>query len=165
MKQLRIFTTTLLISFFVFLVACVSVTLKTDGPQTAQGLVYEEPQGQFKRTSDKVFPSWIQEKTGHIISLMSECGNADPSLEALQAEAMQSIDEAQLIKEERINYQQKEALKTTFSGKINNVDTKVQSLVFKKSNCSFTFTFAGRKQNFESEIKHFEKLLESVKVP
>lgn len=145
--------------------ACVSVTLKTESNKPAEGLSYQAPSDPFEKVGDKNYPSWIQKKSGNIISLVSECGSQDLSLTQLQNEVLTALDESKVLKEEKVSFDNREALKTWIQGKTNGVDTKLLVMVFKKNSCNYTLSYGGKEKNFEKDIAAFDRFTTSLRIP
>lgn len=149
----------------IFITACVSVTLKTEPTKPAEGVAYQQPADPFEKAGDKKYPSWIQKKTGNIISLFSECSSQDISLSQLQNDAMTALDESKIVREEKIIFDDREALKTWIEGKTNGIDSKLLVLNFKKADCRYTVSYGGRNKHFEKDLAAFDQFVASLRIP
>lgn len=148
-----------------FITACVSVTLKTEPTKPAEGIAYQQPADPFENAGDKKYPSWIQKKTGNVISIFSECSSQDVSLSQLQNDALAALDEAKIVREEKIKFENHDALKTWIEGKTNGIDSKLLVVNFKKSNCGYTISYGGRNKSFNKDLPAFDQFIASLRIP
>lgn len=166
MKNHKLFSLIILILIPFCLTGCISIGISSS-PEPAKNLSYESPKAPFSahkiKTGDKI---WLSEKTGNSISFISDCSlNSDPSLEALEIDALSGIENIEVQETNTLEYNQRKAKKTVAKGSVDGIKIKVKVISFKKNSCNYNLLFAGKQERFESELSDFDKFAESFKAP
>lgn len=149
------------------LTSCVTIKMGPKEPEKASNLEFKEPNAPFEKlTSASADASWKHKKTGNIISLFSECSaGSESSLESLQGDAARALDEVKTEKDSRFDFNDREAQRTLYSGKIDGVKMNMEVVTLKKNSCSYIISLMGRKDRFESDTTTFESFLKGFKAP
>ena len=146
---------------------CVTVDVAPKKAESAQNVMYADPAPPFKSSANKSTDRlWISAKSGNTISYLSECGGSqEPTLEQLENEALGSLIDMKILSSEKIDYNNREALKTLAEGKVDGVKVKMNLLTLKKNNCNYTLVYGGVAKKFDAEQSYFQTFLESFKAP
>jgi hypothetical protein len=146
---------------------CVSVKLAPpSAPEKAQDVHYKDPAAPFKSSNSKASDRmWISAKTASTISYFTSCSPSEPPLKNIRAAAFSSLENLDITKEEKIQFNGRETLKSDIEGKMEGVPVKVRFLVFKKNSCSYHLSYVALKENFEKEIDQFNNFVKNFKVP
>lgn len=147
--------------------ACVSVNLPNSAGSPAKNVEFSEPSAPFNeikvKTTDK---AWLSGKTGNTMSYYSDCNaSTDPSLKQMETESINVLNKLDILNSKQYDFNGREALETIAQGEVDGVPVKTQLLVFKKNSCNYTITYGGLIQNFDLEVKFFQKFLESFRAP
>jgi hypothetical protein len=153
--------------FFIFtIVSCVSVQIPTTVVEKAKNVTFKAPAGLFKSakspSSDQM---WVSSKTASTISYFTSCSSSEPSLKAIRTNAFSSLEQVEVSKEESIQINEREGLKSNIDGSLEGVPVKVQFIVFKKNSCSYHLSYVALKQNFEKELDQFSSFVQSFRAP
>ncbi len=145
---------------------CVTVDVGSSKSEPAKNVAYLPPplpfQNSASKSSDKL---WIS-PTGNTISYLSDCGGSqEPTLEQLENEALGSLIDLKILKTEKVDYNNRAALKTVAEGKVDGVEVKMNLVTLKKNNCNYTLVYGGISKNFDKELPSFQKFVESFKAP
>lgn len=164
MRQLKFsFLTSCALSFL--LTACVSVSLGPKAPGRAD-VKFNEPASKFTRVSNaNADIAWQSQKTGNTISYLSECPQTESSLDSMASEFHSVLADAKTTSREEKFFNGREALWTQSEGKLDGIDMKVASVVFKRNGCSFLITFVARKGRFKDEYPDYQHFLEGFQAP
>lgn len=157
----------LVIAILFLFSSCVTVDLPSSKLKSAENVNFVGPEAPFESsntsTSDQL---WISKRTGNSISYLSECqSNQELALEQIENDALSTLQELKILDSQKIDYNNREALKTTALGKVDGVLVMMRILTLKKNNCSYTLVYGGIKKNFETEINQFETFLKGFKAP
>ncbi len=146
---------------------CVTVDVAPKKTESAQNVMYTDPALPFKSSPNKSTDRlWISTTSGNTISYLSECGNPqEPTLEQLENEALGSLIDLKILSSEKIDYNNREALKTIAEGKVDGVKVKMNLLTLKKNNCNYTLVYGGVVKNFDAEQSYFQTFIKSFKAP
>lgn len=157
----------ILISLCFAVMGCVSVNLKPKAPLHSTEYKYQAPDASFRKLdNEQTDLAWQNEKSGNTIAVLSECSETrDPSLQDLEAEMTQVLNDHKVIQSQPLTFEEREALRSLIEGKVDGISVSVDVLTFKKNSCSYTLTYMGRSQGFEKERKVFENFLKGFKVP
>jgi hypothetical protein len=145
--------------------SCVSVNLGPGKAVRAKNVEFTPPANPFKEMggadTDK---AWQSEVTGNVIAFFSECGSSDPSLSALLAESLQSLNDSQVEERKDMDFNERTGLFAKAIGRVDGVPVALQILVFKKDGCNFTLTYNGKSNLVAREARQFDGFLSSFKV-
>lgn len=105
--------------------------------------------------------AWHNEAKGAVMHVDSNCGSGlDIPLTALRAHLMIGFTERQVIEEEVIPMDGREALRTRFTAKLDGVPRDILLQILKKNGCVYDFgvvTPVG--PGFEAALPDFDRLL------
>jgi hypothetical protein len=151
----------LIVSLPFLFVSCVSSLLKENPPTFSQEISYTAPAAPFSKMSTPVFPSWKNNKTGNVITIVSDCNpGASFTLQGLHQMIEGSITQPQLIKEENIEFQNRPALTHRVSGQIDGLDIEVYSVSFIRRSCGYVSSLSGKKGSLDSDQQNFEQFIQ-----
>ena len=147
--------------------ACVSVNIGAKAPGKSKGVTYVAPTAPFESLSDTSADSaWQNKRNGNSISFYSSCNDpSDPPLEAVSKDLFNDMTELKVIRQESTPFNGRESLNMEVEGKIDGVDTRIRSLVFKKNDCIYTLSFIGLPKSFEQDRARFESFVRSFQAP
>jgi hypothetical protein len=90
----------------------------------------------------------------------------DVSLIKLSAKLLEHFTAPEILKQDSLNYQKREALKTLARGKLDGVTVDLTFVNLKKNDCLYDFVMITPKANSLSESRiQFETFLSSVEIP
>ncbi|MBC7420786.1 MAG: hypothetical protein H7328_08660 [Bdellovibrio sp.] len=155
-KQLA--ATFLLIAFPIFLVSCVSSILKESPPTFSSDVKWNNLPASFEKMDTGIYPAWKNPRTGNVISIVSDCGNSSGAgLLGLHQLVESSVEEFQLVKEQKLLYKNKSALVHHSEGEVDGSPIEIQSMSFRRKDCGYLTSLSGKKNNLESDRKAFEQ--------
>lgn len=154
-------------SLLFILSSCVTVDVGGPKSEPAKNVSYSNPPVPFRlapaKNTDRL---WISSDSGNSISYLSDCGGAqEPTLEQLENEALASLVDLKILRTEKVEYNNREALKTLAEGKVDGVKVKMSLLTLKKNNCNYTLIYGGVSKNFDKEEKFFQNFIQDFKAP
>jgi hypothetical protein len=155
------------ILFFISMIAgCVSVQIPTTPIEKAKNVSFKAPTSPFKSTkspsSDQI---WVSSKTASTISYFTSCSSSEPALKAIRTNAFSSLDKVEVSKEETIQINDREGLKSNIEGTLEGVPVKIQFVVFKKNSCSYHLSYVALRENFDKELDHFSNFIQNFRAP
>jgi hypothetical protein len=147
--------------------ACVSVNIGAKAGSKSKGVTYNPPAAPFENLNDTPADSaWQNKKNGNSISFYSTCNDpSDPPLESVSKDLFVDMSDMKVIRQDLSQYNGREALNMEVEGKIDGVDTRVRSVVFKKNDCIYTLSFIGLPKSFEQDRVRFENFIGSFQAP
>lgn len=157
----------LLTIFVLFFCACVSINLPSSSAERANKVQFQDPAEPFIQNKTKsADKAWKNIKNGNSISYFSVCNeNSDPALESVLNEFLSSLDTHSITKKENVTFNDREALRAEAEGLLDGVKTRLQFLIFKKNNCTYSISFVGVNKNFDEDKGRFENFLNSFRAP
>ncbi len=160
-----LFTTAILL-FFVS-TACVSVNLSSPKFPKADNVKFKNPQGSFSKTESEnnLDALWISNQTKSTIGFYSICNKNLPPLRNARSNSLNGIEGPEIIKEELIRFNGREALKSIIQGKLEGFLFKIESILFIKNSCLFEISYVSYKENFDQEHNEFQQFLQGFSVP
>lgn len=137
------------------------------GPaEKAKDLKFQAPASPFfdlnSETSDY---SWISEKTGNTISVLSECKESKLTTKEVALDTARGIDNHKIIKSESAAFQKFDGYQVLTTGLVDNSEVKMLIHTFKTSACFITLTYGGLQKNYSSEEKVFDQFISSLVIP
>ncbi|MES3039366.1 MAG: hypothetical protein V4736_15770 [Bdellovibrionota bacterium] len=149
-----------------FTTSCVSVSLPGKEVVPAK-LTLTPPASPFVEVElTGIQYAWQSPATGNIISVISNCaGNADPSLQTMETDAMGAFDKYDILETKEIMFNNRKARRTNISGEIDGIPVMMDMLVTKKNGCRITLNYSGRLTHFTNERTTFNQFVDSVKAP
>lgn len=157
----------LLPAMFLSLSSCVSLPFEKPNIKKSENIIFQKPQEPFVEIKSKNFDNaWLSKSSGNTISFLSECNNPiDPTIDQIEQDSISGINQIEIIQSDTLTFNQRETKNTTIRGKIDGISIKMQLIVFKKNNCSYTILYGGIETVFDSEYSIFKHFLDTFKVP
>ncbi len=157
----------IVILFYFGATACVSVNLKSAGPQKSREYQFQIPEKPFEKIKNQqTDQAWQNPRTGNTIAVLSECSDdKDPTLESLADETVHALTDHKILKTEGFNFQNRAALRTLVEGEMDGVPVQMDVVVLKKNSCAYTLTYMGRSQGIQKDRVSFEKFLKGFEIP
>lgn len=157
-----------LLVFSFCLNGCVSVNLGNKDIAKSQTVRFKAPDRPYEsidlKSADK---AWQSQNTGSTISYLSVCNDpSDPSLEALRDGTLRGIDNLNVEKESRWDFNAREALRTKATGRLDGVKIKIDLVTFKKNYCNYTLSLVGVESRFGStDQQQFDRFVGEFTAP
>jgi hypothetical protein len=108
--------------------------------------------------------AWIANDSGHTIALNSTCDEyRDAPLPALTQHLLMGFTERQLIKQETVPLDGREALRSHYQAKLDGVPIELLLVVMKKNGCIYDFTYLSPVGRFVEKLADFEQFLQGFK--
>lgn len=85
------------------------------------------------------------------------------SLKALSESLLIGIKGKEALERQEITVNGQQALRTIYTGSLNNVPIKIATVVFKKDICIYDFTYASSPENFDLGIVDFDNFVSQFK--
>lgn len=154
-------------SWLILQPGCVSVQLGPKGPDLAKSVRYAAPGQPFQEFNlQDVDKAWKNSKNGNSIAYRSACNDpVETELDSLQQAIMEGLDSAKLETNERTAFNGRDALHSVVQGKLDGVATKIELMIFKKNNCTYTLTYVALPKNFATDQSAFQQFLKSFEAP
>lgn len=157
----------ILFSFYMTLVACISVQLPKEKVAKNSEVIARPPLAPFNEIkaemADKI---WLSSTTGNTISYLSECSTQEEkSIDQFQRDVLSVLQNPKTESSERIKFQGREATKSLTHGIVDGYPVSVWTVIFSKSNCSYSFSYVGLSSRLNQEVSVFESFLQNVRVP
>lgn len=146
---------------------CVSVNLPLNSKHTrSTNMEFNSPRSPFvAQTEEKNLDGlWISEKTKSTIGFYSLCSPNLPPLKNARSNSLNGIENATIVSEKTLNYNQREALQSVIQGKLEGFLFQIESLLFIKDSCLFEISYVSYKDNFDKEHDIYKKFIEDFKV-
>ena len=149
------------------LLSCVTINMVDNDLSKASGMTYDAPPQPFQPfDTDSADKAWQNQQTGSSISYVSSCNESnDPALDQLRKNIVGGISDLTIVKENKIQYNQREALDSTIGGKVDGVAIQNRIVIFKKNNCNYSLSYVALKEKFDKEEVIFENFVRSFKAP
>lgn len=112
---------------------------------------------------DLAFSSSLSDST---ITVNSTC---DPkkknySLKALSESLLIGIKDKKAVKREETSVDGQKALSSTYTGSINDAPVKIETVVFRKGECIYDFTYASPPDSFDDGMVIFKEFISQFRV-
>ena len=158
MKAQAAFKILFFIAFFIgALSACVSVNVPFGPVPKAEKASATKPAAPFSsfvtNTADE---AWISEKTGNTISYLSECKETAERIEDVALDAAKVIEKSKVIKASKGLIDSRDSYDLIVTGKVDTHKVRMAISVFRSKDCTFSLTYGGLEEHFDSELKEFE---------
>lgn len=148
-----------------FFTSCINIPVGPEKAEPSKNASFKTPSPGFSKTigtpSDH---SWINDKTGSMISYKSECSkqslSAKDTLENI-ANEFYAISKTEL---QSFKYNSRKAYRQKLTTEVEGVNTNFDIVVFKKYGCLFLITHTGLTSNFSFTESAFQKFLVAFKV-
>lgn len=148
-------------------ISCVTINVGDNDLSKADGIQFSPPPSPFQELkTSSADEAWQNKATGSSISFVSSCGESqEPTLEQIRKTTIDGIANIEITKEEKMNFNQREALDSIITGKVDGVAIQSRILIFKKNNCNYSISYVSLKEKFQNEQSVFENFLRSFKAP
>ncbi len=152
--------------FLTGLTSCISVSI-TPKIGKSEHVSFKAPPKPFEHiTSPGADEAWQDKSHGNLISFLTACKDpADPSLETIEKDLLSSFEDVKILNTDSSFFDGRESRKTQAQGKVDGISTKLELLVFKKNNCSYSLSYVAVEKNFDQDLPIFHQFLESFKAP
>lgn len=152
--------------FCFFLTSCISVKVPLGPAEKAKDLKFQAPASPyFDLNSETSDFSWISEKTGNTISVLSECKESKLTTKEVALDTARGIDNHKIIKSEPNAFQNFDGHRVMTTGLVDNSEVQMLIHTFRTSSCFVTLTYGGLKKNYSSEESVFDQFQSSLVVP
>jgi hypothetical protein len=150
-----------------FLGGCVSINVGSSKAERSKNVSFQAPDAPFAVLKEThADQAWLNHRNGNSISYFSTCRDpADPSLENITQDLFSDLKDMKTIASDHISFSGREALKSEVEGTVDGVLTRIEALVFKKNDCSYTLSYVGLKSAFEADRAKFETFMKSFQAP
>ncbi len=147
--------------------SCISVGIGPSKAKKATGLTLVAPSPPFVEFESEVGDQvWRNPETGSTISYYSDCSRAsDPNLDEIKFHLLGELDQGKVLEEKRVEYNQRAAIDALLSGSIDGILTQVHLIIFKKSGCIYTLTYASLPHHFAQNRPHFQSFAKEFRAP
>jgi uncharacterized GH25 family protein len=136
----------------------------------SEGLRINFKHSEWKRVSssdsdaDLVFQNEFSKSLIYVESVCQKY--QDVSLEKLSTKLLEHFSAPEVLRQETLNYQNREALKTFARGKLDGVSVDLTFMNLKKNDCLYDFVMITPKANSLEESRlQFEIFLKSIEIP
>ncbi len=104
--------------------------------------------------------AWVipGEQSSMLIDSQCHKRDQDVPLNALTAQLTIGMSDQTLIEQKKIQFQDREAMVTTFELRVEGVKQKMRTLVLKKDGCVFDVVMSTPPEAFEKRLPDFEKI-------
>jgi len=156
-----------LLIFLIFSTGCVSVQIGPKKGEQAKNIKFKTPPEPFVSIdSSDVDYGWKNGINSTSISFRSVCNDTiDPSLDSIQQSLIYGLENVQVLKSQRVPFQQREALNSIILGKLDGIFTKMEFMILKKNNCTYTLSYIALDKMFDSDYLTFKDFLKNFEVP
>lgn len=144
---------------------CVSVSLGPTKAGKADVKINEPSQGFSRIGNTNADVAWQSQKTANTISYLSECPQTESSLESVTNEFHSVLTSLKILNKDTKFYNGRESLWTQSEGKLDGIEMKIASVVFKRNGCSYLLTYVARKDRFKEEYSAFQQFLDGFQAP
>jgi hypothetical protein len=108
--------------------------------------------------------AWMANDTGHSIALNSTCdGYQEAPLPVLTQHLLMGFSGRQLIKQETVPLDGRDALRSHYLAKLDGVPIELLLVVMKKNGCIYDFTYVSPVGQFADKLADFEHFLQGFK--
>jgi hypothetical protein len=105
------------------------------------------------------------DKLGTTITVNSTCNKKmNYSLESLSESLLIGITDKKMVKRDEITIDNEKALESIYSGKLDNVPVRISTVVLKKRDCIYDFTYASSPDSFDRGLGDFKEFVLQFKV-
>jgi hypothetical protein len=144
---------------------CISVNLNKDTPKS-KGLSVSAPASPFRDISlPAADRAWKSDRTGSTISYFSGCQSSLTSPERLRDDALASLPSAKVIDSQSLEFDGREALRSSAEGKVEGVPVKLSLLTYQKNGCRYTLSFVARASVYSQELSMFDGFIKGFSAP
>lgn len=144
---------------------CISVSLPKENLKKSESVSYTSPKAPF----EGFFPSHLdaawRTPDGSSISYLSECDpKNDVSLANIQKGLASSVPDGKVISQKAFNLKKWHSLRSVLSGTVDQIESKVDFVVFQEGGCTFILTYVARPAVFTQHLSQFEEFMQSFEV-
>jgi hypothetical protein len=153
--------------FLCFLPACLSVQLSPKSADVASNVSFNAPSEPYEKFAvQDVDRAWKNRSNGNSISFRTACNDpVESEINSIQQMIVDGLDAANIEKRETVQYNGREALHSVIQGKLDGIATKIELMIFKKNNCTYTLTYVALPKNYAQDQAVFQKFLKEFVAP
>ncbi len=146
---------------------CVSVKLGPHKTERSEGVRFSAPDKPFAQLEPRgADQAWKNPANGNLISYLSVCNDpADPDLETVRSEMLAALENARILSTVDRDFNGRRALSSEAEGAVDGVKTRLELLVFKKNNCTYSLTYLGLVNRFAEDRGRFQAFIDSFEAP
>ena len=164
LDRFRVFATVLFLALF-SVSGCISVNLNKETPKS-KGLSVSAPGTPFQGISlPAADRAWKSDRTGSTISYFSECQSSLTSPERLRDDALLSLPNAKILDSQPLEFDGREALRSSAEGKVEGVPVKLSLLTYQKNSCRYTLSYVARANVYNQELSSFDSFIKGFSAP
>lgn len=164
------------LTLFLFLLstltsACVSVNFGGGKVNRSEAYDFQNPPYPFRSEagpgdSGSVDHLWRNPINANTISVFSDCTQSGrSSLTAVQKGILGGVSQLEVLSSERMTFNNREAIRSVVSGKVEGVDTQIEMLLFEKNACVYALSYLALKSNFSADQSAFKEFIKGFRVP
>jgi hypothetical protein len=156
-----------LVLLTLFLSGCISVQIGPKKSESAKNIKFKAPAEPFVAIdSSDVDYGWKNGINNTSISFRSVCNDGvDPSLDSIQQSLIFGLENVQILRSQRVPFNEREALNSVVSGKLDGIITKMEFMILKKNNCNYTISYIALDKTFDIDHGVFKAFLKSFEAP
>jgi hypothetical protein len=107
---------------------------------------------------------YVNQKTSAYIAVNSMCKRyPDSSLASLSKQLMGPMSNAEIIAQEKLMIDEREALSTRSKGLLDGVAVEAKFVVVRKNECIFDFSLVAGKRIFDEDEEDFDRLVKGFR--
>lgn len=143
---------------------CVQIPLGNSKPKSYKKVDFKAPKDFSPLKASSSDQAWIQNQSGNIISYRSECPTEVRNLQSFSENLRTDFTNEKLVTEKNFRFNNREAVRQSFTAEIESIKTAFDLVVFKKYGCLFIITHNGTLEALNKTADDFESFLSSFKV-
>jgi hypothetical protein len=157
----------ILITILFFSGGCVSVQIGPKKSQSAKNIKFKAPPESFVAIdSEDIDHGWKNGLNNTSISFRSVCNDGvDPTLDSIQQSLLVGLEGAQIQRSQRVPFNDREALNSVVTGKMDGILTKLEFMILKKNNCTYTISYIALEKTFDRDVGIFKNFLRTFEAP
>lgn len=157
-------TSKLLLSFAILLLVpgCISNIFKEPKPTFSKDIILPEFNSDFNPLRDNVYPAWKSKETGNVISIISDCSDANFTLKSIHGLMSDSLDEVKVVEEKPTTLNGHKSYYKLVRGQIEGKAIEIQSYSLKNNKCTYVASLAGNPEKINQNQEQFKNFLQKI---
>tara|TARA_B100000749_G_scaffold280894_2_gene280534 strand:+ start:29626 stop:30075 length:450 start_codon:yes stop_codon:yes gene_type:complete len=145
---------------------CVSINIPKSEAVKASNIQFSPPSTPYIRIDlDELDNTWKNPSNGNTISFLSNCNDpSDPSLKGIRTEIIARIENSKIENESYFNYNNRGALRSQITGRVEGVSTQFDVVILKKNSCIYIINYVGSEKSYQVDLETFNNFIEGFKV-
>lgn len=154
----------LLLSFGLLLLipGCISNIFREPKPTFSKDVILPEFNQDYKQLRENVYPAWKSEKTGNVISMVSDCNEGNFSLKSVHGLMSDSLDHVKVLDEKHTQINHRKSYFKKVRGEIEGKAIEIQSYSFQEGVCTYVASLAGKPEKIEMNQTDFKSFLSKI---